>query len=168
MTTNLIVSRELQDHLIAQGIGQSWDAAPSLTVPTVFDNPPDGAVEPRRGARDGALLETSTISLFEILDGPALELGAWLQETFIEVVVRSDDDETSKLIHRRIRDEIEPIAAHGGRAQWLMGALLVERSYQSKPEQSLPRQEDRFVDRVCTYAFNCRRKILAGLPIGTP
>lgn len=162
--TDLIVSTELQDYLVAQGIGHLPDAAPSLALPVIYDNPPDGAPEPRRGPRDGNPLETATISLFEILaavDGP---LAAWLTETFIEVVVRSADDTTSKLLHRRICDLLAPIEGHGGRHMWTMGALLVERSYQTKPEQPLPRQEDRFQDRVCTYAFCCRRKSLAGMP----
>lgn len=164
MAGDLIVTTELQDYLVAQSIGQLPGAAPSLTTPAIFDNPPDGAPEPRRAPRDGQALETATISLFEVADAADNPLAAWIQETVVEIVVRSDDDTSTKLLHRRIRDLLAPINDHGGRAMWQMNSLLVERSYQAGPEQPISRGEDRYRDRLCTYSFCCRRKALAGLP----
>lgn len=168
MSDDLIVSAELQTFLVDQGIGQLPGAAPSLDLPGIFDNPDDYAPEPRRGPQDGPLLERATITLVDVITMPADGLEAWLEETFVEVVVRSDDDDLAKILHRRIRDLIVPITSHGGHHNWQMAGLWVERSWQSKPEQPLPRLENRFKDRVATYGFSCRRKVLAGLPYGTP
>lgn len=166
--SDLIVSTELQTFLVAQGIGQMPDAPPSLVLPAIFDNPKNYAPEPRRGPRDGPLLENATITLADVITTPADGLEAWLEEAFVEVVVRADDDHVAKLLHRRIRDLIVPITSHGGNHYWQMAGLLVERSFQSKPEQPLRSLENRFTDRVATYGFSCRRKVLAGLPPGTP
>ena len=159
---DLIVIEELQDYLIAQGIGNDPDTAPSTSVPRVY-------LKGRDGARLPAIPdETTTIVLSDTLLAPAASLEAFLEEAFVDIVVRSTSAATGKLTHRAIRNLLHPNAAHGGRKQWMMGDLLVQYSTIWRGEQELPpppgsadsRSDVRTYDRVASYRIGCARSSL--------
>ncbi len=162
---DLVVIEELQTYLIAQGIGQHPNAAVSLTLPSIWTLPRDGAPLPREG-------ENATITLRDQVIRGAGPLEAWIDEAFVDVIVRARQAGAGKLLQRRIKDLIVPFDAHGGRKQWMMGALLVEQSREWRGDQELPQRQsvaesDRHLtyDRVASFTFRCRRKILAGLTL---
>jgi hypothetical protein len=162
---DLIVIEELQAYLVAQGVGQLPGAAPSLTLASVWMAPRDGAPLPRDG-------ENATVTLTDTMLRSPSDLEAWMSETFVDVVVRSRQPSPGKLIQRAILGLIVPFGAHGGRKQWMMGNLLVEGSTEWRGDQVLPQmrsiaQTDAHLtyDRVASYRFSCRRKVLAGLSL---
>ena len=159
----LIVIEELQDYLIAQGVGNHPDTAPSTSVPRVFLKGRDGARLPEIPD------ETTTIVLSDTMLAPAAELAAFLEEAFVDITIRSTSAATAKLTHRAIRNLLHPEAAHGGRKQWMMGNLLVQYSTIWRGEQELPpppgsadsRSDVRTYDRVASYRIGCNRSALA-------
>lgn len=152
----LILAEELQDYLVTQGVGQLPDAAASATVPSIWLAPRDGAPQPRKN-------ENVTITLVDAQLGASNALEAWLEESYVDVIVVARNSGTAKLVHRVIRNLIHPIEAHGGRKQWLMGQLKVEFSTVWRAEQPLA-QSDVAYARTASYRFQCRRKALAGTP----
>lgn len=152
----LHVVEQLQDYLVAQGIGQMPDVTPSTAIPSIRAEPRDGAPEPREG-------ENIAITLTDTALAPAASLEAWLEEAFIDVVVRSRKAAAGKLVHRTIRGLLHPNDAHGGRKMWMMGELLVEYSTIWTPEQPVDSDETSY-RRKAGYRFGCRRKALAGQP----
>lgn len=168
MPTELILVEELQAYLVAQGIGQLPDPAahpPSLTLPSVWLLPRDGAPLPRAG-------ENVTITIRDPnLTGPS-DLEAWIEESFIDIIVRSRQAGAGKLVQRSIRKLIIPFDSHGGRKQWMMNSLLVEQSMMWRGDQELPQRQSiaegdshLTYDRIQSFRFRCRRKILAGLTL---
>lgn len=162
---DLILVEELQDYLVSQGVGQLQSAAPSLTVPSVWLMPRDGAPLPRGG-------ENATVTLSDTLLRSPSALEEWMTETFVDVIVRARQAPAGKRLQRSIHDLIVPFGASGGRKQWMMGDLLVEISREWRGDQPLPQREsvaakDRHAtyDRVQSFVFSCRRKVLAGLTI---
>lgn len=162
---DLIVIEELQDYLVAQGVGQLPSAAPSTGLPVVILAPRDGAPLPRTG-------ENATITLIDTMLRAPTGLEPWLEETFVDVIVRSRTASPGKLIQRTIHGLIAPFDQTGGRKNWMMGALRVEYSTEWRGDQPLPTREavtesnPRITyDRVQSFRFGCRRKILAGLSI---
>ena len=159
---DLWVTEELQAYLIAQGVGQVPGAAPSLTIPSIWLQPYDGAPSPRRDKTTSDWLENATVTLNDTALGPPQALEAWIEEAFIDVVVRARTVPAARMIHRVVRELIHPTAAHGGRKQWQMGALLVE--YSTIWTSEAPTFSDSTtVTRRAGYRFGARRKILAGL-----
>lgn len=159
---DLVVIEELATYLVAQGVGQRPSATPSLTVPSIWLLPRDGAGLPRAGEN-----VTVTLSDTNILGTPGLT--AWLEETFVDVIVRSKQASAGKLVQRQVKLLLVPWDAHGGRKQWMMGGLLVEASNEWRGDQILPQRQDvgatdphATYDRVASYRFTVRRKILAG------
>ncbi len=162
---DLIVIEELQDYLIAQGVAQHPSTATSLTIPSVWLMPRDGAPLPRDG-------ENVTITLNDTMLRSPNGLEPWLTETFVDVIVRARNPSPGKLIQRTIEGLIAPFDALGGRKNWMMDGLRVEYSDQWRGDQPLPQRQDVAAgdphisyDRVASYRFGCRRKILAGLSI---
>ena len=158
---DLSVVDELRDYLIAQGIGHAQDAAVSLTVPSVWISPLDGIPLPRTG-------ENQTITLRDTRLQAASTLEAWIEETFIDVVVRSRSEPEGTFLHRAIRGLlISANDAAGMKRMWAMAGINpVEYSGEWRGEQPLPAPTDRDVttyDRVASYRFGVRRKVLAGL-----
>src|SRR5262249_52994095 len=147
---------ELQDYLVTEGVGRLPSAPPSMTLPSIWLSPRDGAPQPRVG-------EGATVTLVDTLQAPAATLEAWLEETFVDVIVSARQNAAAKLLHRAIRNLIHPVNAHGGRTQWTMGALKVEYSTIWRGEQTLA-QNDTVYARVASYRLACRRKALAGTP----
>jgi hypothetical protein len=160
---SLIVIEELQDYLVAQGVGSLPSAAPSTTLPRIY-----------LAGRDGAPLpaipdETTAVTLRDTLLAPAAALEAFLEEAFVDIIVRSTSAPTAKLTHRTIRNLLHPAGSHGGRKQWEMGALTVEYSTIWRGEQELPppstaqdvRGDVRTYDRVASYRIGARRVLLA-------
>lgn len=160
-----IATEQLLTYLVAQGVGQRWTTAPSLTVPLVTLLPRDGAPLPRDG-------ENVTVTLVDTnLRGPP-GLEAWIEEAFIDVIVRSRQPSAGKLVQRQIKGLLHPYDSNGGRKQWMMGALLVESSREWRGDQPLPQRQaigesDPHVtyDRIASYVIGARRKILAGLTV---
>lgn len=158
---DLHVVDELRDYLIGQNVAQAQDEAPSTGVPSIWVDPRAGAPTPREG-------EDCTITLRDtmLMGPPTLE--AWLEEAFIDVIVRHRNSApAAKLVHRTIRYLIQPHGQLGGRKHWDMNDLLVEYSTVWRGEQPLPFQQTGDLvtyDRVASYRFGCRRKSLAGLP----
>lgn len=160
---DLHVVEELRAYLIAQGVAQDWNIAASTTVPGIMLQPRDGAPLPRDG-------ENATITIVDTSLGPPHALEAWIEETFVDVIVRSRTAAPGKLIHRSIRGLIHPISAHGGRQMWTMAGIdPVEYSTMWRPEQPLPPPQDgrniSTYDRIASYRFGVRRKTLAGLSL---
>ena len=151
---DLIVIEQLQAFLVAQGVAQLPGEAASDTVPSVWVQPRDGAPAPRT-------LDETTITLVDSLLAPAATLEAWIEEAFVDVIVVNRLAAKAKLTHRVIRDLLHPIAAHGGRTNWQMGALLVEYSTIWIGEQPLYQGKD-FYSRKASYRIGCRRHVLAG------
>src|SRR5688500_13838023 len=120
------VVEELQTYLVAQSVGQLPTAPPSTSLPSIWLQPRDGAPEPRRA--NGAFVENATITIADTALAAPQDLEAWIEETFVDIIVRSRQAAPGKLLHRTIRGLIHPAEAHGGRKQWTMGGLLVEYS----------------------------------------
>lgn len=162
---DLIVIEQLHVYLVAQGIAQAPSVAPSLTVPSVWRKTRDGAPLPRAG-------EKITIELAKSGERGQLGLEAWLDDTYVDVIVRSVDPAAGELVQRRIKDLIEPLGSLGGRKNWMMGSLRVEYSRTWRGAQPLSQRQSvaerdphRTYDSVASFMFGCRRKILAGLTI---
>jgi hypothetical protein len=153
----LIVGEELQDFLVASGVGQLPGAAASASVPSVWLAPRDGAPQPRHG-------ENATVTLIDTLQTPAATLEAWIEETFVDVIIVARQNSAAKLLHRVIRNLLHPNDAHGGRMQWMMSDLKVEYSTIWRGEQPLF-QNDVAYGRTASYRFGVRRKSLAGTPL---
>lgn len=169
---DLIVVQELQAYLVAQGVGQLPGATPSLTVPSIWLAPRDGAPLPREDKATKAPLEHVTVTLKDPMLTSPSSLEEWMEEAFIDIIVRAHQSAACQLVHRQIRGLIVPYDASGGRKQWMMNNLLVEYSDQWRMEQELPMlrsvaQTDAHAtyDRVASYRFACRRKVLAGLTL---
>jgi hypothetical protein len=166
---DLYVLEELRDYLVGQGVGQVPAASSSVVLPSIWLDPRDGAPEPRDG-------ENITITLRDTMLAAAGELEAWIEEAFIDVIVRSRTAAPGKLVQRSIRNLIHPITAHGGRFNWTMNNLLVEYSTMWRADQKLSPPNDTAsasggtvyehptFDRVQSFRFGARRKALAGLP----
>ena len=158
MADPLLLVEELQDYLVAQGIGYLPDHAPSDVLPRIY-------LIGREGAKLPEAPETTTVTIHDTLLAPAAPLVAWVEEAFVDVIVRSTNAGTAKLTQRAIRDLIHPNAAHGGKKAWEMGALHVEYSTIWRGEQDLPPDPQADVhtyDRVQSFRFGCRRTALAG------
>ncbi len=155
--TALIVIEELQDYLISEGVGNHPNTAPSSTLPRI-------SLMGRKGAEMPEAPETTTVTLRDTMLAPAAELEAFIEEAFIDVIVRSTSAAAAKLLQRSIRNLLHPNAAHGGRKQWQMGDLLVQYSTIWRGEQDLPPDPDsdvRTYDRVASYRIGCARSSLA-------
>jgi hypothetical protein len=167
---DLTVVDELRAYLIAQGVGQSND--PNVTpisavVPSIWKETVDGAPEPRDG-------EAATITLIDTLAGPPSDLEAFMEETFVECVVRARGVASGTLLQRQIRQLIAPLDAPGGRKMWMMGALLVEYSTCWRGDQPAGAvaastswttgRPSTVFSRTQSFRIGCRVKSLAGLP----
>lgn len=161
---DLFVIQELRAYLIAQGVAQDQNTAPSTVVPSIWLAPRQGAPEPRR--QDADWLEEATVTLADVKKLPPPNLGDILEEAFVEIMVRARGDAQAQMIHRQIRGLIVPEGANGGQRQlWMMNDLLVEYSRIWVGEQPTPTQGNgETYDRVAAYCFGCRRKALRGLP----
>lgn len=157
----LLLVEEMHTYLLAQGIGTDPDSADPAR-PSIWLQPRDGAAVPRGTV--SAPRESATVTLIDSQLGGHSELEAWLEESFVDVIVKANHAATCKLIHRGIRNLIHPIGSHGGRSQWMMGALLVEFSTVWRSEQPSGDPTDSFYARTASYRFCCRRKALAGTP----
>lgn len=158
---DLSVVDELRDYLIAQAVVQAQDAASSLTIPSVWISPLDGIPLPRTG-------ENQTVTLRDTRLQAAATVEAWIEETFVDVIVRSRSEPEGMFLHRAIRGLlIDQSDAAGMKRMWAMGAIdPVEYSGEWRGEQPLPAAADRDVttyDRVASYRLGVRRKVLAGL-----
>lgn len=155
----LILIEELRAYLLAQGVVQAQNTAPSTSVPSIWLDPREGAPEPRQG-------ENVTVTLVDMMLAGPNGLDAWMEDTFVDVIVRSRTKSPGVLTHRVIRNLLAPIADHAGRKHWTMGSLLVERSTMWRPEQPVVFQDQqlRTYTRTAAYRFECRRQALAGTP----
>lgn len=162
----LIVIEELMDYLIAQGVAQDKNTAVFTSVPSIWLDPRDGAPLPRDG-------EGAVITLRETLTIPPSSLEEWMMRTTVDVIVRARTARPGRLIQRQIHNLLVPYAdSSGGRKQFTIGALLVERCWEWRGDQPLPQRQSigetdphRTYDRVASYMFDVRRKILAGLTL---
>ncbi len=161
---------ELLAYLLAEGVGVDFNT-PSLVLPCLLADPIDGAPAPRAGQ------EVATVTLRDtMLAGPAGGAEAYIEESFVDVIVRALDPATAKLIHRSIRGLLHPIGDNHGRQLWTMGGLLVELSTMWRAEQPLDEASDQLSgsgsarpdpvgwSRIASYRFEVRRKALAGQP----
>jgi hypothetical protein len=162
---DLFVNQELSAYLIAQGVAVDKNAAITgglQALPSVWLLPRAGAPEPRDDG-NGTVLEQATITL-SMQNFPPPDQGGDLEEAFIDVLVRARTEPVALLLHRQIRGLLIDVNhPRGMKFQWTMGALLVEYSTTWRVEQSIG-ANDVCYDRVASYRFGCRRKVLAGLP----
>lgn len=157
---------ELKTYLITQGIGVARPPAsgPAIAVPSIWTYPRDGAPQPRQLA-DGSSLENITVTLRDtLLAAPRGDgLDAYVEESFIDIIVRSRKPTAGKMVHRQIRGLLHPTGSLGGRKGWTMNDLLVERSAIWRGEQDAGATDIDYT-RIASYVFQARRKALAGLP----
>lgn len=154
----LYVLEELRDYLIAQGIAQSQAEDASLTIPSVWLNPKDGAPAPR--GPKGDQVENATITLIDTNTTGPPELEAWIEETFVDVIVRSRTAAPGKLLQRQIRGLLSPIGDLYGRKHWTMSDLLVEYSTLWRGDQPVAADETGWT-RVQSFRFGVRRSVLS-------
>lgn len=166
MPTSLHIVEELQTYLVAQGVGQLPNATPSATVPSIWIQPRDGARLPGkpRGAftADQAKVETATVTLIDTQTGSPMGNGleAYIDEAFIDIIVRSKTAAPGKLIHRTIRGLLHPPGDLYGKHGWMMGQMDVEYSNVWRAEQPLMYPTDAEVqsyDRMASYRIGVRR-----------
>jgi hypothetical protein len=156
----LIAVEELRAYLLAEGIGQDNNTR-SGALPSVWVGPRQGAPEP--DVRAG---EEATITLIDAQLRSPSSMESWMEEAFIDVIVRAKNAGQAKLIHRTIRARLHPDNAPGGRKQWMMGGLLVENSMQWRGEQPLPQPADsQSYGRVQGFCITARVKSLNGEPL---
>lgn len=157
---DLIVVDELQQFLVAEGIGQLPAADPSTSLPSIWTQPRQGAAMPRTD--NGEWLENQTVTLNDPhLSGPP-GLEAWLEDAFIDITIRSRNAAEGKLLHRTIRALIHPIGELAGKRNWIMNELRVLYSSIWRNEQPLPPVDGGITyDRVASYRFTCARSDLA-------
>lgn len=155
----LLVIDELRAYLIAQGIAQDNNAPPSAVIPSIWVKPMEGEPEPR--LPDGG--EVAAITLVDTLLRSPSDLEQFMEEAFVEVVVRSWSPSAGELIQRQIRGLIVPGDASGGRKMWMMNNLLVEYSTMWRGDQSLGATSLSYA-RTQSFRFGCRRKSLSGFP----
>lgn len=155
----LILIEELRAYLITQGAVQAQNATPSTALPSIWLDPREGAPEPRQG-------ENVTVTLVDMMLAGPSGLDGWMEDTFVDVIVRSRTKSPGVLAHRVIRNLLAPINDHAGRKLWTMNDLLVERSTMWRPEQPVVFNDPqlRTYTRTAAYRFEVRRKALAGLP----
>jgi hypothetical protein len=167
---DLFAASELRTFLIAQGVGVDA-AVPSLSLPSVWLLPRDGAPQPRTNKTSGAFVENATVTLremnFAAPNGPAD-----LEDAYIDVIVRAGGIQPTvprgellaKTIHRRIRElVIDDNDAAGQKRMWMCNDLLVEYSGVWRMEQTLGADKVSFT-RIASYRFGSRRKSLLGQP----
>ena len=161
---------ELQSYLVASGVGQLPSATPSSTIPSVWCQPRDGARLPGKPraafTAEQARVETTTITLVDTQTGSPMNgaLEAYIDESFVDIIVRCKTAAPGKLVHRTIRGLLTPIGALNGKHGWTMGSLPVEYSTAWRAEQPLPADSSADVqtyDRVASYRFGVRRTALA-------
>lgn len=166
MPSNFYIVEELQTYLVSQGVGQLPNAAPSATVPSIWIQPRDGARLPGKprgqyGA-DAAKVETTTITVVDTQTGSPMNGGleAYIDEAFIDIIVRSKTAAPGKLVHRTIRGLLHPAGDLYGKQGWQMNSIFVEYSNIWRAEQVLPQPTDAEVqtyDRVASYRIGARR-----------
>ncbi len=153
---DLLVVDELRDYLVAQAVVQAQDAAPSPSIPSVWVDVREGAPEPRRDDA-GGWGEDATVTLVDTGLGSPSTMEPWVEETFVDVVVRARSAGRAQLVQRTIRGLLVPGDKPGGRKAWEMGALHVERSFQFRRDQSLPTTNGGLTyDRVQTFCIQAR------------
>lgn len=154
----LYVLEELRTYLIAQGVAQEQSQPASTTVPSIWLNPRDGSPQPRgpKGAPD----ENATITLVDTNTTGPPELEAWIEETFVDVIVRSRTAAPGKLLQRQIRGLLSPIGDLYGRKHWTMGSLLVEYSTLWRGDQPVDADETSYT-RVQSFRFGVRRSVMS-------
>lgn len=153
---DLIVVEQLRDYLITEGVANGDMDTPSLTLPSIWLMPRDGAPLPREG-------ETMTLTLHDTnLNGPP-GVEAWLEDTFIDIIIRAKNAGEAKLLHRSIKSLLHPIGVRpSGKQHWTMNELPVLYSATWRGEQPLPRSEDgKTYDRIASFRFRCARSDLA-------
>lgn len=152
--SGLIVVEQLQQYLVGQGVGQLPASAPSLVTPSIWLKPRQGAPRPRDG-------EEATITISDTLLSPRPNLEPWVEEAYIDIVIRSRKDAASQLLHRTIKGLLSPIGLVGGKQNWMMNNLRVLYSRSWRGEQPLPPVDDGVTyDRVASYQIACARSDL--------
>lgn len=167
-----LVAQELQSYLVAEGVAQLPAEAPSLTIPSIWLQPRGGAPLPRNLDKNaGRWVGETTITINDPMLGSPSNLEEWMEESFIDILVRATQSATAQLTHRSIRGLLVPIGSSGGKKMWMMNNLLVEMSDEWRKEQEVAQlrslgEKDPHAtyDRVASYRFQCRRKSLAGQP----
>lgn len=167
---DLILVEELRAYLIAQGIAQAQSTTPSLTTPSIWLAPRDGAPDLRRV--NGDIAEAATITLVDDGNTQPSELEEWVEATMVDIIIRARTAVPGKLLFRRIAELLVPYDGSQGRRGWMMHNLLVESSTLWQGDQPMRQRQSvgetdphSTWDRVATYRFVARRKILAGLTI---
>jgi hypothetical protein len=156
---SFIVVEQLQAFLVAEGVAQLPEVPPATTKPSVWLQPRQGAAMPR--TENGNWLETETITLNDTqLNGPP-GLEAWIEDTFVNVTIRSKNAGEGKLLHRQIRGLLAPVGKLAGRKGWTMAGLKILGSSIWRNEQPLPPIDGGLTyDRVASYRIRCARSDL--------
>jgi hypothetical protein len=128
MPTDLIPAEEIKAYLVAQGIVQDNEIAPSTALPGVWLNPRNRAPEPRVG-------ENATVTIYTGPEIPGEWLEGFLQERLFDFVVRARKEPQGEVIQRKIR------AAFEEKKHVLFGQLLIEWSKLANGEQPVTSDE---------------------------
>lgn len=170
---DLLVTQELRSYLIANGIGVDPNVTPTTNSVSIWTQPRKGAPLPRNLAKDvdNRWAGETTVTIMDPLNQPPSVMEEWVEDAHVNIIVRSPSSEAAQLTMRAIRTLLIPYSSLGGHWQFTMGALLVERCREGvMADQELPElrsiaasDKHATYDRICSYVFSARRKLLAGL-----
>ncbi len=156
----LLVSDELRSYLIAEGVGVAGSSTPGA-LPTVWLQPRDGALTPRRLGTTSEFVEPATVTINTVGQTVPQTGAEFVEETIVDIRVRALQHSTAQLLQRRIYDLLVD-SCPGGRELWTMGGLLVQYSRRFRGDQFVSADADSY-ERVQSILFGCRRESLAGL-----
>lgn len=147
---DLILTEQLQAHLVEEGIGQHPSAAADEDLPSIWLNPRAGAPEPRDG-------ENATITLVATNQVPGRPLEGFLETRIVDVIVRARKSPLGELIQRQIRAELDD------RREYFLNDLRIERSHLWRGLQPTGSDETSYQTNQ-SFLIEARTKSLAGLP----
>jgi len=147
------VSAEMQADLVTAGICQLPSATVG-TLPTVYDEPMDGAPDPRAlstGQGAGAVAKTCTVSIATVGSSPTPSenvAGWWLEDQTVDVYVRASTPEECELTLRKI------IRRYVYVQEFTMGSLHV--NYAELVSSNNLGAATMIYDRIATILVRCR------------
>lgn len=171
---DLLVTQELRSYLIANGIGVDPNVTPTTSSVSIWTQPRKGAPLPRNLTKGpGGWQGETTVTIMDPLNQPPSVMEEWVEDAHVNVIVRSPTSERAQLTMRAIRTLLIPYSSLAGHWQFTMGALLVERCREGvMADQELPQlravaadDSHGTFDRIASYVFSARRKLLAGLTL---
>lgn len=155
---DLIVTEELQDFLVAQGVVQRPPGDASL--PVIWLDKRDGAPEPRPFTSTGSVDADGvkvTVTLRRSGTAALPVLTAWLEAPVVDVIVRAWKSPQGELVQRQIRNLLHE------KKMLQIGDLQTEWIAVWRGAQPVAADETSYTT-VQSFVIEARVKALAGLP----